>query len=226
VPDLPTHRPSGAPSTPASHHTVVFDLGNVLIAWDPRLLYRQLLPDDAAVEEFLAEVDFASWNHAQDAGRPFAVAVAEQAERFPHRRELLAAYQHRFAETLGGAIDGTVRILHELRERGVRLLALTNWSAETFPVARQSFGFLQEFEGIVVSGEEGVAKPDPRIFHILLERYDVEAGRAVYVDDSARNVAAADAAGLTALHFTDPARLRRDLSHLGLLSAPPLPGRS
>ncbi|HEU4676696.1 MAG TPA: HAD-IA family hydrolase, partial [Motilibacteraceae bacterium] len=178
---------------------------------------RQLLPDDAAVEEFLTEVDFARWNHAQDAGRPFAVAVAEQAERFPHRRALLAAYQERFPETLGGAIDGTVQILHELRERGVRLLALTNWSAETFPVALQSFEFLRHFEGIVVSGQEGVAKPDPRIFQLLLERYDVEAGRAVYVDDSARNVAAAGAAGLTALHFSGPARLRRELTHLGLL---------
>ena len=216
MPDLPAHHRSPH-GRAAGHDTVVFDLGNVLVAWDPRLLYRQLLPDDAAVESFFAEVDFAAWNHAQDAGRPFAGAVAEQAARFPHRRELLAAYQERFAETLDGPIEGSVAILHELHARGVRLLALTNWSAETFPVARESFDFLKVFEGVVVSGEEGVAKPDPRVFEILLGRYEVDPARAVYVDDSPRNVVAADEAGLTALHFTDPARLRADLVGLGLL---------
>lgn len=220
LPDRPDRPHDGPVPVPeATHRTVVFDLGNVLIGWDPRLLYRQLLPDDEAVEEFFAEVDFAAWNHAQDAGRPFAAGVKEHAARFPHRRALLAAYQERFAETLDGAIEGSVVILEELRRQGVRLLALTNWSAETFPVARAGFGFLQHFEGIVVSGEEGVAKPDPRIFRILLERYDVDPARTVYVDDSPRNVVAARAAGLTALHFTGPSALREDLSRLGLLPA-------
>lgn len=220
MPDLPPRHGAGPHPTPA-FDTVVFDLGNVLIAWDPRRLYRTLLPDDDAVEEFLREVDFAGWNHAQDAGRPFAQAVAEQAARFPHRRELLAAYQDRFAETLGGPIEGSVEILQELRERPVRLLALTNWSAETFPVARDSFAFLQAFEGIVVSGEEGVAKPDPEVFEIVLRRYDVDPARAVYVDDSPRNVAAAAELGLTALHFTGAHALRAELVDLGLLPALP-----
>lgn len=211
MPDLPPHH------VPPAYDTVVFDLGNVLIRWDPRLLYRQLLPDDDAVEEFFAEVDFAAWNHAQDAGRPFAQAVAEHAARFPHRRGLLAAYQERFAETLGGAIEGSVAILEELRERKVRLLALTNWSAELFPVARENFDFLKIFEGIVVSGEEGVAKPDPRAFALLLERHGVDPARAVFVDDAPRNVAAAADAGLTALRFTAPAVLRAELVGLGLL---------
>ena len=113
---------------------VVFDLGGVLVDWDPRRLYRTLLGSDEEIAEFFDEVDFAAWNHALDAGeRTWAEAVADHATRFPHRRELLAAYPDRFPETIGGVIDGTVRLVEELHGAGVRLLALTNWSAELFP---------------------------------------------------------------------------------------------
>lgn len=198
--------------------TVVFDLGGVLIDWDPRHLYRRMLGTDEAVEEFLDEIGFAAWNHAQDAGaEPWADAVAGLAERFPHRRDLIAAYPARFGETLAGPIEGSVAVLRDLHDLGVPLLALTNWSAETFPVARERFDFLDLFAGIVVSGDEGVAKPDLGLFSLLLERYDLEAPSTVLVDDREANVTAARAAGLRGLLFTDPGRLRRDLSRLGLL---------
>ena len=205
---------------PADVEAVVFDLGGVLVEWDPAHLYRQLLGSDEAVDEFLDEVGFAAWNHTVDAGeQSWAEAVAELGARHPHRQELIAAYPDRFGETLVGAIDGTVRILEELHAGGTRLLALTNWSAELFPHARERFGFLELFEAIVVSGEERMAKPDPRIFDLVLDRHDLAAGRTLFVDDREDNVEAARAAGLQAVVFTDPAGLRRDLSRLGLLPA-------
>jgi len=203
-------------STPTTPNAVVFDLGGVLIRWDPRHLYRQLMPEDE-IDAFLDEVGFQAWNHEQDAGAPWGPAVEEHAALFPHRRELLAAYPARFAESLDGPVEGTVAILAELHAAGTRLVALTNWSAELFPHAEAAFDFLALFEGIVVSGREGVAKPDPAVFDLLLSRYHLDPARTVFVDDSPANVAAAAAAGLRALAFTSPDRLRADLSRLGLL---------
>lgn len=198
--------------------TVVFDLGGVLVDWDPRHLYRQLLDSDAEVDAFLDEVGFADWNHAMDAGEgTWAESVAELCARFPHRTELLAAYPRRFGETLAGPIQGSVDVLHALHRRGTPLYALTNWSAETFPVARSRFEFLQLFAGILVSGEERVAKPDPAVFALLVDRFGLEPSSTVFVDDRQVNVEAAEQAGLRGLLFTDPATLSRDLSRLGLL---------
>jgi 2-haloacid dehalogenase len=207
--------------TPVEHEqtvptAVVFDLGGVLVDWDPRHLYRHLLPAEE-VEPFLDEIGFAEWNHAQDAGGRWAEAVETLAARHPHRRELIAAYPARFSETLAGPVPGTSDVLRELHDRGTRLLGLTNWSAETYPHAEATFDFMGLFEGVLVSGVEGVAKPDPAVFRLLVERYGLEPARTVFVDDSARNVAAASAAGLRGLLFTDADRLRRDLSAMGLL---------
>jgi 2-haloacid dehalogenase len=195
---------------------VVFDLGGVLIHWDPRHLYRRLLPDDEEVEAFLDEVGFLAWNHEQDAGAGWAEAVASHSARFPHRAELLAAYPARFPETLAGQVEGTVALVQELHAAGTRLVGLTNWSAELFPHAEETFAFLELFEGVLVSGREGVAKPDPAVFALLLERYRLDPAATVFVDDSPVNVAAAESAGLVALLFTDPEQLRRDLRRLGL----------
>ena len=195
---------------------VVFDLGGVLIRWDPRHLYRQLIPEDE-IDAFLEEVGFHAWNHEQDAGAPWGPAVEAHAALFPHRRALLAAYPARFPDSLDGPVEGTVAILEELHAAGTRLVALTNWSAELFPHAEATFRFLGLFEGIVVSGREGVAKPDPAVFDLVLSRYRLDPAGTVFVDDSPANVAAAAAAGLTALVFTGPDRLRADLSRLGLL---------
>lgn len=195
--------------------TVVFDLGGVLIQWDPRAAFRDVLDADE-VESFLEEVGFAEWNKGLDAGRPMAEAEAEIDERFPHRAGLISAYRENFRHTLVGPVDGTADIVRELADAGVRLLGLTNWSAESFPVARELFPVLNLFEAIVVSGEERLIKPDPRIFRALIDRHTVEPARTAYVDDSAANVAAAAELGLQAVRFTAAPALRRDLVRLGV----------
>jgi 2-haloacid dehalogenase len=196
---------------------VVFDLGGVLIDWDPRHLYRKLLADEAAVEEFLATVCTLEWNAEQDRGRPFAEGVAELVERHPAHADAIAAYRERWAEMLGGAFDGTVELLAELRAGGVPVYALTNWSAETFGIARERYEFLDWFDGVVVSGEERMIKPDPAIFQLLLDRFGLDPEATVFVDDSEANVTVARRLGLDAVPFTDPTQLRHDLATLGLV---------
>jgi 2-haloacid dehalogenase len=199
---------------------VVFDLGGVLIDWDPRYLYRKLLDDEAAVEEFLATVCTPEWNAEQDRGRPFAEGVAELVERHPVHAVAITAYHERWPEMLGGAVGGTVEVLAELRAAGVPVYALTNWSAETFGVARERFEFLEWFDGVLVSGEERMIKPDPAIFRLLLDRFGLDPKATFYVDDSEPNVEAAGRLGFDAVRFRTPARLRRDLEARRLLGRP------
>ena len=196
----------------------MFDLGGVLIDWDPRYLYRKLLDDEAAVEEFLATVCTPAWNDEQDRGRPFAEGVAELVARHPAHAAAITAFHERWAEMLGGAVDATVEVLAELRAAGVPVYALTNWSAETFGIARERFEFLEWFDGVLVSGEERMIKPDPAIFRLLLERFGLDPEPTFYVDDSELNVAAADRLGFDAVRFTTPAQLRRDLVARRLLA--------
>ena len=198
----------------------VFDLGGVLIDWDPRYLYRKLLADEGEVEEFLATVCTPEWNAEQDRGRPFAEGVAELVERHPAHAAAIAAFHERWPEMLGGDIAGAVELLAALRATGLPLYALTNWSAETFVVARERFAFLDWFDGLLVSGEERIIKPDPAIFELLLDRFGLDPGSTFYVDDSPANVAAAAALGLDAVRFTGPGRLRRDLAARRLLARP------
>jgi 2-haloacid dehalogenase len=201
---------------------VVFDLGGVLIDWDPRHLYRKLLADEAAVEEFLATVCTPEWNAELDRGRPFAEGVAELVERHPEHAAAIAAYHERWPEMVAGDIPGTVEVLAELRAAGVPLYALTNWSAETFAITRGRFEFLEWFDGLLVSGEERVTKPDPAIFQLLLDRFGLDPTATVFVDDSAANVAAARRLGFDAIRFTGHEELRRELVARRLLprSAP------
>jgi 2-haloacid dehalogenase len=203
-----------------ARHVVVFDLGGVLIDWNPRYLYRQLIADEAAMELFLSEVCHSAWNEEQDRGRSFAAAIEEAAARHPAERTLIEAYHHRWEEMLAGPIEGTVRILEELKEAGRELHALTNWSAEKFPIARERYAFLTWFGTILVSGEHGLIKPDPRIFALLLERIGHRAAECIYIDDNARNVDGAAAQGFDAIRFTSPDQLRADLVACGAL-----PGR-
>jgi 2-haloacid dehalogenase len=200
---------------------VVFDLGGVLIDWDPRYLYRKLLADEAAVEEFLATVCTPEWNLEQDRGRPFAEGVAELVERHPVHAAAIAAYHERWPEMLGGGIEAAVELLAELRAAGVPLYALTNWSAETFGVAWERYEFLSWFDGVVVSGEERIVKPDWRIFQLLLDRFGLAPAVTLFIDDSAANVAAARELGLDAVQFHGPDQLRQDLTARGLLDAAP-----
>lgn len=205
-------------ATPSRRRVVIFDLGGVLIEWNPRNLYRKLFAgDESAMEAFLSEVCTVEWNEQQDAGRTFADAVAELLPRHADRIDLIEAFRHRFDEMITGAVAGTVDILAELKRAGVPRYALTNWSAETFPPQRDRFPFLSWFDGMVVSGEEGVIKPDTRIFRILLDRYRIAPEEAVFIDDNPVNAAAADALGIHGIHFRSPPLLRRELELLGFL---------
>jgi len=195
---------------------VVFDLGGVLIHWDPRLLYRKLLPSADAVERFLATVCPAEWNERLDAGLPLAAGIAERVERFPHHEPLIRAYGERFAEMML-PMPASIALLHELAARRVPLFALSNWAAETFERTRAAFPFLSAFDGVVISGCVGLAKPDPRIFAHLLETHALEAGELLFVDDSARNVESARALGIESVRFEGPAKLRAALVRRGLL---------
>ena len=202
---------------------VVFDLGGVVLSWDPRAAYERVLPAEE-VATFLERVDFAGWNRLNDGGRSFEEAEQELIARFPDDWEAILGYRIHFDATLTGMVPGTSGILAELGQAGVRLIALTNWSAETFPHATERFGILRRFEAIVVSGIEGLLKPEPALYQLALERHGLSADSTVFIDDIPANVAAAATVGMAALNFTDAERLRADLVGLGLLAAPqPIP---
>ena len=198
---------------------VIFDLGGVVLGWDPTRAFAEVLPPDQ-VEAFMTKIDFPTWNSTHDAGQLFDVGEAELLRRFPDDERAIRAYRTNFARTLTGTVPGTGAVIAELQSAGVGLVALTNWSAETYPHAERRFGILRRFSGIVVSGTEGVAKPDPAIFLLACGRFGLDPGRTVFVDDSAANVAAASAAGLTAVAFVGAESLRADLVRLGLLETP------
>lgn len=197
--------------------TVVFDLGGVLIDHDPRYLYRKLIPEEAEMTAFLTDVCHHDWNEMQDAGRPLSEATAERVALFPEQAELIEAYYGRWVEMLDGAVDGSVEILAELKGSGTPLYALTNFSAETFEIAKPLYDFLDWFDGILVSGEEKLIKPDPRIYALLLDRYGLNAEGSVFIDDRADNVKAARDMGFHAIQFRGAEVLRRDLSAAGVI---------
>ena len=205
----------------ATPEAVVFDLGNVLIRWDPHPAIAAGVGAEEATR-FLsaADFDFAAWNHEQDAGRLWDDAERTAVASHPHWREHLLAYRPNFAHALLGPIDGTVRLVEELHAAGVPLFALTNWSGELFHHARARFGFLDLFADIVVSGDERLAKPAPEIFERLAARVRRPLARCLFIDDSPANVRGARDSGLDALRFTDPVRLRAELHRRGLPVAP------
>ena len=197
---------------------VVFDIGNVLIHWDPRVLYRTIFSSEAEVEWFLANVCTPDWNLEQDRGRSFEAAIAEATARHPAHAEAIAAYHHRWQETIVAPIDGTLAILAELKAEGTPLYAITNWHQDKFRETQSRFPFLAtSFRDIVVSGDERLIKPDPAIYRLLLERNGLEAGQCLFIDDSPKNVAGAEAVGMKAHHFTTPQALRTELTGRGLL---------
>ncbi|WP_421696316.1 HAD family hydrolase [Aestuariivirga sp.] len=196
---------------------VVFDIGNVLIHWEPRALYRKIFASEDEVECFLGNVCTSDWNLEQDRGRSFTEAVAEATARHPDHAEAIAAYHHRWAETIVGPIAGTVAILEELAARDVPLYAITNWHQDKFRETRLRYPFLGLFRDIVVSGDERLVKPDPAIYELLLQRNGLAASSSLFIDDSLKNVKGADAVGMTGVHFTTPEALRVTLTGLGLL---------
>jgi 2-haloacid dehalogenase len=198
----------------------VFDLGGVVIDWNPRYLYRKLFNgNETAMEQFLATVCTSAWNEQQDAGRSFADGCASLKRLYPDKAELIDAWFQRYDEMLAGEIPGTVDILQGLRSRGVPIYALSNWSAETFPIAVSRFECLSWFNGVLLSGDVKLLKPDRRIFEIFLDTFRIEPSRAIYIDDRSENVEAAIGLGMRGVVFRGSGALRAELTQEGLLPA-------
>ena len=199
-------------------NTIIFDLGAVLIDWNPRYMYRTIFKDEAEMEKFLAEVTTSDWNEEQDAGRPLSEGTELLISQHPEKEELIRAFYGRWDEMLGDAFHETVEILRQLKESGkYKLYALTNWSHETFPIALERFDFLEWFDGIVVSGKEKMRKPIPEFYQILLDRYHVKPWESLFIDDNYRNILAAEKLGINCIHFTSAPELEKELLHLNII---------
>ncbi len=197
--------------------TIIFDLGGVLIDWDPKYVFDELIPDEQKRQFFFQNVCTYEWNVEHDAGRPISEGTALKIAEFPEWETEIRAYYGRWTEMLGGALNDTVALLKELIDHpNYRVLALTNWSAETFPIALGIFDFLHWFEGIVVSGDERTRKPFRQIYDTLLHRYEVLPSEAVFIDDSLANVKGAEAVGIRGIHFQSADQLRSALKNHGV----------
>ena len=193
----------------ASHiQAIIFDFGNVLLEWNPRYVYQRFFPNDPeAMENFLKEVNFADWNLQQDKGRPFAEGVAILSEKFPHYAQLIQAYHENWTDSIGAAYDGTIELLKQLKQAGYPLYGLSNWSAETFPFAREKYDFFDLFDDFVISGAVGHVKPDPEIFQIILEKIGRPAHECLFIDDALININQAQKMGFETIHFQSPEQL-------------------
>jgi 2-haloacid dehalogenase len=199
-------------------HAIIFDFGNVLIKWDPHMLFNKYFANDAAeIDRFLAEINFHDWNLSQDKGHPFAQAVADLSAKFPQYAQLIRAYDLEWDESIIGVMPDTVEILYKLKASGYQLYGLTNWSAEKFSIVRPKYAFFKLFIDIMVSGEVKLIKPDPAIFHLLLQRIHLKPEECLLVDDSAKNIETAQTMGFVTHHFTSPAQLEMDLQQMGIL---------
>lgn len=199
--------------------TVIFDLGAVLIDWNPRYLYRKIFRTEEEISWFLENICTSEWNDQQDAGRSFKEATEELIAKHPDWEIPVRAWYDRWHETIQGPVHETVEILKRIKEsKKYRLYALTNWSEETFPWALNNFEFLHWFEGIVVSGVEKIRKPQPEFFQILFDRYQVDPAMSLFIDDNAKNVNAGKKLGLTTIHYQSPSQLHKELDQLGILA--------
>jgi 2-haloacid dehalogenase len=200
-------------------NTVIFDLGGVLIDWNPRYVYRTIFKTEEEIDWFFENVATHDWNENQDAGYPIAKATEELVAQHPEWEKEIKAYYGRWTEMLGGPIRGTVEIFRQLKDiPGLKTYALTNWSAETFHIALDRYDFLHWFDGRVVSGEEKTRKPFPDFYQRLLNRYNVDPSQALFIDDNLRNVKAAEALGIRSIQFTTPAKLAGQLKELDLIN--------
>ena len=199
-------------------NTIIFDLGAVLIDWNPHYLYKTIFDDEQEMKNFLANICTPDWNEEQDAGRSLQDGTDILVAQFPEHEAIIRAFYGRWQEMLGEPFHGTVELLRRLKERGkYKLYALTNWSAETFPVAMQRYDFLSWFDGIVVSGTEKIRKPAPEFYQLLLNRYGVNINEALFIDDNYRNVLAAEKVGIKTIHFTSSEQLEKELTEQNLL---------
>lgn len=198
---------------------VIFDLGGVLVDWNREYLYRKIFPGDpAGMVHFLTEICPMEWNLKLDLGYPFAQAVEEKAAEFPEFEPQIRAYHTRWEEMVPGHLPETVELLAALRQRGVSLHVLSNFSAETFPVMKARYDFLDWFDSILLSGDVGLAKPDPAIYHLLLSRISRQPHECLFIDDSEVNVLAARELGIEAIYFSSAGNLERELIERGLIA--------
>ena len=199
-------------------HALIFDFGNVLINWDPRQIFQKFFDHDPrVVERFMDEIDFHDWNLQQDKGYPFKQAVADHCARFPQYAHIIHAYDEQWEESITGLIPGTVELLPRLKAAGYPLYGLTNWSIEKFNVVRNRYAFFGLFDEILVSGQVKLIKPDPAIYHLLLQHIQRPPQECFFIDDSPANIAAAEKIGFQTYHFTSPEALEKHLRELGIL---------
>lgn len=197
---------------------IIFDLGGVLIDWNPSYVFDRMFDDEEKKKHFFENICTMDWNEKQDAGRSLKEATDELVNKHPHWKEYIEAYYGRWEEMLGGPIPDTVEIFRQLKESGkYKLYALTNWSAELFPIALERYDFLHWFDGRVVSGEEKMRKPFPEFYQLLLDRFQLKSQQTLFIDDNLRNAKAAEDIGLVTMRFTSPSQLKDDLVQKGIL---------
>ena len=199
-------------------NTIIFDLGGVLIDWNPRYVYRTVFKTEKEIDWFFENIATHDWNENQDAGYPIAKGTEELVAKYPEWEKEIRAYYGRWTEMLGGSIHDTVEIFRQLKQKPeLKTYALTNWSAETFPIALERFDFLHWFDGRVVSGEEKTRKPFPEFYQRLLNRYNVNPTLSLFIDDNLRNVKAAEELGIKGIHFHNPNQLSEALNKIELI---------
>jgi len=197
--------------------TIIFDLGGVLIDWDPRYLYTSYFETHDAMEHFLSTICTMEWNEEQDGGRPIKEANKLLIDRYPEYAKEILAFYGEWEVMLKGAFHETVEILKSIRKQHEKVYALTNWSAETFPFAQNHFDFLEWFDGILVSGHEKLKKPDPKIYQLILDKYDLDAGNCLFIDDNLRNVKAAEKEGIESIRYENSIQLKNELQMRGII---------
>jgi 2-haloacid dehalogenase len=197
---------------------IIFDFGGVLVDWNPRNLYQHYFPDQPqAMEDFLTEIKFMEWNAQQDKGRTFAEGAAILSREFPHHAELIHAYYENWEKSIIGQIDESVEILIALKKKGFPIYGLSNWSAETFPLARQRYQVFELLDDYVLSGDVNLIKPGPEIFEYCLKKFGKTAEECLFIDDSEPNIITAKQLGFDVVHFTSPGQLKKELSERNLL---------
>jgi 2-haloacid dehalogenase len=203
----------------SSINTIIFDLGGVLIDWNPDYVYKTIFDKEEDMKWFYQNICTSDWNEEQDAGRSLHEGTELLVKQFPEHEANIRAYYGRWEEMLGGPLHETVEIFRQLKESGnYKLYALTNWSAETFTVALQRYDFLHWFDGRIVSGEEKTRKPFIEIYQRMIDRFNIDPARAVYTDDNTRNLAPASQLGIHTIHFQSPQQFKKELQQLGIIS--------
>ncbi|MDO5522815.1 MAG: HAD family phosphatase [Bacteroidia bacterium] len=195
---------------------IVFDFGGVLIDWNPEYLYNKVFEDKEKMDYFFKNVCTFDWNIQQDAGRPLAEATAEKQKEFPEYADEIAMFYGRWDEMLGGEIIENTRLIKPLSEK-YNTYGLTNWSAETIPVAMQRYDFFSHLKGIVVSGDEKLVKPDPKLYYILLDRFNLNPEETLFIDDNPHNIDTAKLLGFNTIHYTQDVNLKERLTEMGVL---------